>query len=363
MNNFDWKLYNGNLAWLPERTIFMARHGSKAYGTSLPSSDEDFRGVAIAPREYYLGGVHRFEQAVCNVPVDLTIFCLRKFIGLAAQANPNILEILFVDDADRLQVSAAGERLLAAREAFISRRVKHTFSGYAASQMSRIRGHNRWLRSPPTAPPTRAEFALPERTLIPQDQLDAANAGIRQKLDGWSADFLDDLERDVREAILQKMSEHLAEIQVASSEELWRGAARTIGFSENFIELLDKERRYAGKKREWDNFQTWKKGRNPARAELEAKHGFDTKHAMHLVRLVRMCREILETGKVVVRRPDADELLSIRAGAWTYEQLVEWSERENADLEEVAKTSPLPKTPDFEAIDRLCVDLISEAIR
>jgi len=49
---FDWKLYNGNLTWLPERTIFMARHGSKAYGTSLPTSDEDFRGVAIAPREY-----------------------------------------------------------------------------------------------------------------------------------------------------------------------------------------------------------------------------------------------------------------------------------------------------------------------
>jgi len=43
LTGFDWKLYNGNLTWLPERTIFMARHGSKAYGTSLPTSDEDFR--------------------------------------------------------------------------------------------------------------------------------------------------------------------------------------------------------------------------------------------------------------------------------------------------------------------------------
>lgn len=359
---FDWKLYNGNLAWLPERTIFLGRHGSHAYGTSLPTSDEDFRGVAIAPREYYLGGLQRFEQAVCNAP-DLTVFELRKFISLAAQANPNVIEILFIDDTDRLQVSPAGERLLAARELFISRRVKHTFSGYAHSQLARIKGHYRWLKNPPSAPPTRAEFNLPERTLIPQDQLEAAEAGIRQKLDSWSADFLDLLDRDVREAVLQKMSEHLAELQVATDTELWKGAARTIGYGENFIQLLDMERRYSGKKREWENFQTWKKTRNPARAELEAKHGFDTKHAMHLVRLIRMCREILETGKVIVRRPDAEELLSIRAGAWSYDQLVEWAGRENADLEELAKVSPLPKAPDVERIDRLCVELIGEAIR
>jgi predicted nucleotidyltransferase len=359
---FDWKLYNGNLTWLPARTCYLARHGSHAYGTSLPTSDEDFRGVAIAPREYYLGGVHRFDQAVCNAP-DLTVFCLRKFVGLASQGNPNVLEILFVDPSDHLQISPAGERLLDARELFISRRVKHTFSGYARSQLKRIAGHYRWLKYPPKAPPTREEFNLPDRTLIPADQLAAAWSGIKQKLDSWSADFLDDLDRDLREAIVQKMSTHLAELQVASNEELWRGAARTIGYSENFIELLDKERGYANRERDWDNFLTWKKSRNPARAALEAEHGYDTKHGMHLVRLIRMCREILETGKVVVRRPDAEELLSIRHGAWSYDRLIEWAEREDAELEQLAVRSSLPKSPDFAAIDRLCVELISEAIQ
>ncbi len=359
---FDWKLYNGNLEWLPARTLFMARHGSHAYGTSLPTSDEDYRGVAIAPREYYLGGVHRFEQAVCNAP-DLTVFELRKFVGLAGQANPNVLEILFVDDSDRLQVSAAGERLLAIRDLFISRRVKHTFSGYARAQLKRIDAHYRWLKNPVEKQPTRADFKLPERTLIPQDQLAAAEAGIRQKLDSWSADFLDDLPRDVREAILQKMSLHIAELQVCSDDELWKGAARAIGYDENFIHLLDMEKRYAARKRDFDNYQTWKKNRNSARAELEARSGYDTKHGMHLVRLMRMCREILETGKVLVRRDDAEELLEIRAGAWSYENLREWAEKEDAALEEVAKASHLPKTPDFEAIDRVCVELVFEAIQ
>lgn len=360
-NMFDWSNYNGNLKWIPERTIYLCTHGSHAYGTSLPTSDHDVRGVAIAPREYYLGGLHRFDQVVCNSP-DITIFCLKKFISLASQCNPNVIEILFVDDSDMLQVSKAGERLLAMREMFLTRRVKHTFSGYAASQMKRIDTHYRWIRNPPTSKPTRSEFGLPDQSLIPHDQLEAANAAIRKKLDSWSVDFLDDMPRDVREAILQKMSLHIAELDVASNDKLWQGAARTLGFSDNFIHLLDVERRYSTKLKEWNNYQTWKATRNPARAELEAKYGFDAKHGMHLVRLVRMCREILETGKVIVKRPDADELLSIRNGAWSYEQLREWATTEDAKLEECAKTSKLPKSPDVEAIDRECVSIISWAI-
>lgn len=359
---FDWTQYNGNLKWIPERTIFMCTHGSHAYGTSIPTSDHDYRGVAIAPREYYLGGLHRFDQVCCNAP-DLTIFELKKFVGLASQCNPNVIEILFVDDSDRLQVSKSGERLLSIRDMFLTRRVKHTFSGYAASQLKRIDAHYRWLKSPPTAPPTRAEHGLPERSLIPRDQLEAAEAAIRQKLDSWSVDFLDQIQRDLREAILQKMAEHLADLETARNTELWQGAARTLGFSDNFIHLLDMERRYSGKLREWNNYQTWKATRNPARAELEAKHGFDTKHALHLVRLIRMCGEILETGKVIVKRPDAEELLSIRAGAWSYERLREWATVEDARLEGLAKSSALPKAPNVEAIDRVCVELISEAIQ
>src|ERR1039458_5020213 len=35
-----------------------------------------------------------------------------------------------------------------------------------------------------------------------------------------------------------------------------------------------------------DQYNGWKAQRNPKRAELEAKFGYDTKHAMHLVRLM-----------------------------------------------------------------------------
>ena len=53
--------------------------------------------------------------------------------------------------------------------------------------------------------------------------------------------------------------------------------------------------------------------------------GHPANWALHLVRLLRMGIEILTTGDLQVWRHDADELLAIRNGAWTYEQLIAWS--------------------------------------
>lgn len=358
---FDWSRYTGNLSWLSARTIYLARHGSWAYGTNIATSDEDFRGVAIAPAEYYLGALQKFEQAESKDP-DLVVFDLRKFIHLASQCNPNVIEILFVDEADRLQVTPLGERLLEMRDLFLTKRVRHTFSGYAASQLKRIRTHCRWLRNPPSHEPTRAEHSLPERTLIPADQLAAASAAVQKKLDSWSEDFLDGLAPDTRIALTGKLAEHLAELGFATREDLWPAAARVIGLSDNLIEVMGRERKYETARREWDGFNTWKRQRNPARAELEAKYGYDCKHGMHLVRLLRMCREILTTGNVIVRRPDAAELIEIRNGAWPFEKLIEWADREDQELQTVAAASSLPKAPNVWDIDKVCVEMMEEAI-
>jgi predicted nucleotidyltransferase len=286
------------------------------------------------------------------------VFEIRKFVSLASQCNPNVIEVLFVADSDRLQVSPLGELLLEMRELFLTKRVRHTFAGYAHSQLRRIKGHRAWLLQPPKAPPTRAEFGLPESTLIPPDQLMAAEAAIKKKLDSWSVDFLDELDAGIRVTVQNRMAEHLAEIGVSMHEELWPGAARTLGLSDNFIELLAREKRYGAAKKTWTQYQTWLRERNPTRAAIEAKHGYDCKHGMHLVRLLRMCGEILETGRVNVRRPDAEELLSIRNGAWSYDRLVEWAEAEDARLQGLASKSKLPSAPDIEEIDRRLVQII-----
>ncbi len=137
---------------------------------------------------------------------------------------------------------------------------------------------------------------------------------------------------------------------------------RQLGFDDNFLAMLQSEKAYRAKKQEWDNYQGWLVNRNRARSELEAKFGYDTKHAMHLVRLLRMCREILETGNVTVKRPDRDELLAIRAGAWTYEQLVAWADAQDALMDDLYARSPLPRAPDVKALDALSVKLVEKLL-
>jgi uncharacterized protein len=308
-------LYKGNVTWLPTRTIFLARAGSHAYGLNTETSDIDVRGICVPPRQYFHGFTHRFEQMVQHEPVDLTVFGLVKFCALAAECNPNIIEILWTDESDWLEICRpVGEWLIEARDVFLSQKAKHTFSGYAIAQLKRIRTHRKWLLRPPTHQPTRAEYELPEATVVPADVLGAIESVQASGLDAT--------------------------------------------FPPHVMEIYARERKYQSALREWQQYQEWKRSRNPKRAELEAAHGYDCKHAMHLVRLMRMCREILTTKQVVVKRPDRDELLAIRNGAWEYDQLIEWAEAQDTDLTVLMKASGLPHSPPRERLDAICIRIV-----
>lgn len=322
MVTFSWeKDYRGNLAWLKERTIFLTVHGSHAYGLATEESDVDLKGICIPPKEYFYGFLRKFEQAESHDP-DLTIYDIRKFFQLAADVNPNIIEVLWSNESDHLLVAPLGQKLIDARELFLSRKAKYTFSGYAVAQLKRIKTHRRWLLDPPTHKPERVEYNLPETTLLSQDILGAISA-------------------------LEEKG------QIPENDER---------FPAHVMTLYHQERAYQNALREWQQYQTWKTQRNPKRAELEAKYGYDSKHASHLVRLMRMCREILTTGQVIVKRPDREELLAIKQGAWKYEDLIAWAEQQDSELAALEKSSPLPHGPDRERLDQLCIEIVEAAL-
>ena len=189
-------------------------------------------------------------------------------------------------------------------------------------------------------------------------------------MDAWSFDWsgMADTERVRAENMV---ADHLTEIRIAlgydsADTARWMAAARTIGLDDNLIHVMQREREYESASKRWKQYQEWRANRNEARSALEAEHLFDTKHGAHLVRLLKMCREILTLGEVNVWRGgrDADELLSIRNGAWSYEQVVGWAEREDAELSEIYKSKRynVPDEPDRNAIDALCVELVEEAL-
>ena len=132
-------------------------------------------------------------------------------------------------------------------------------------------------------------------------------------------------------------------------------AAEGMAGDANVMDLVAREKRYKAALDAWNSHERWKSERNQKRAVLEAEHGYDTKHGMHLVRLLRMCREILEGQGVIVRRPDAKELLAIRAGEWPYEKLVEWAEQQDAEMQTLYNESTLRHAPDIAKLNDLCV--------
>ncbi len=367
-------------------TILLTVAGSRAYGIHRPDSDVDVKGVAIPPRRYFLGFAQKFEQcddsgrlffalpllndveraASADTKLEGAIYELRKFMALAAENNPNILDALFCRDEEVRLITPLGEKLRAHRDMFLSARAKHTYSGYATAQLKRIKGHRKWLLEPPKSRPTRAEFGLPEHTLIPSDQLAAAAAKVQKRIDGWELDFTG-MQPATGVELQARIAEELAEIRSAAGlgtvEELkWLAAARLVGLDENLVNVMQRERDYEAAARHYRQYEDWRKLRNVVRSALEADHGYDTKHAAHLVRLLRMGREILETGQVNVWRGgiDADELRAIRAGAWEYDRLVEWAEAEDRALQAIyeSRAYVVPKAPDRVALDALCVELV-----
>ena len=348
-----------HLSWMKDNTIFLTVHGSTAYGTNTPESDTDYKGVCIPTKQYLYGYAHKFEQAELKAPnPDAVIYDIRKFFNLASACNPSIIEVLFTDPSDHVIVSPIGEILLKNRDKFLSKRVRWSFLGYAISQLNKIKLHRRHIVNPPKAPPTREEFGLGPEPVIPQDQMTATFSEIQKQLDRINFDFMEGLDEPTKIEIRMNMNLMISELKI-TNDERFAAAARKIGLDDNFIEVMKKEHQFIKAKREWEQFLNWKKNRNPKRYAMEEKFGFDGKFALHSVRLARMAKEMLLEGKVIVKRPDREELLSIRNGGWTYDQLMEFADSQEQELDSLYKTSnALPHKPDQNYLDNLCIQLV-----
>ncbi len=95
------------------------------------------------------------------------------------------------------------------------------------------------------------------------------------------------------------------------------------------------------------------------RAELVAAHGYDTKFAYHVVRLISEVEQILTEGDIDLQR-DNDRLKAIRRGEWTEERLRQWFADKESHLERVHAESTLPAAPDEGRIKRLLMDVLEE---
>ncbi|QDX94676.1 hypothetical protein EEL30_21790 [Brevibacillus laterosporus] len=224
-----------------KRLILKVYAGSISYGTNTKDSDEDFRGICI-PDKNILLGLHTFETKEKRElgELDDVTYSLQKFVQLALQNNPNILDTLFVANNHVVFINEFGKELREIRKEFISKQAYKTYGGYAISQLQR---------------------------------------------------------------------------------------------------MTKVEKNATGK-----------------RAALIEKYGYDTKNAMHLIRLLHMGIEILTEGEVHVLRHDNKYLMEIRNGKYTLSDIEDEYKHLKQLLDLAYVNSKIPSQPNFDKINSWLVD-------
>lgn len=328
--------------------------GSNLYGCATKDSDIDIRGVFIASEEYYYGFLNSIRQFQSKNDDDKEYHEIREFLKLALNNNPNIIEYLFIPESKYLVKSSEWDEIISNRKYFISKKCKFTFSGYAWSQLHRIKRHRGWLLNPPKKKPERKDFGLLEkRSTLSKDQIGAFNILLAMYLE------------EIRE--FHSLKEQLLQMEETKNFKVMTQQMRTpmnleavktmIPISDNFLEALQKEKAYMNAKAHWDAYLHWHRNRNIRRAEMESKFGWDVKHGSHIFRLMSEGEELLMTGKLTFPRPDADFLLGIKNGALSYERAIELVEGYDKKFDKLYKESILPKQPNRKKIDKLCIKL------
>jgi hypothetical protein len=93
------------------------------------------------------------------------------------------------------------------------------------------------------------------------------------------------------------------------------------------------------------------------RVVLIEKYGFDVKYAMHLVRLLLEVEQILQEGDLDLKR-NKEQLKSIRRGEWTINEIKDWADKKEKDLEFLYAKSDLPDKADKNKIRNLLIECL-----
>jgi predicted nucleotidyltransferase len=372
---------------IDDRFLLLALTGSYAYGLAVEGvSDFDYKGVFIAPKDYYLG-LKKIEQLEGkeNSEVftseehnpgltkinfssekfgflpgnDFVIYELKKYLNLLRNANPNIQELLWLDSY--IYLSDIAKVLINNREKFLSKKVKGSYVGYANAQLKKVETHRRWLLNPPQKKPLPEDFGFTE--LYKPLSLSEINA------------FLNFLWLVVRDCIeyLQPaeelkilLQERIDYKQVFLNHRFPDNIERQIQeytrASDDFMRLTFASRQYLSAKKEWDSYQTWQKNRNAKRQELEAKCGYDSKHASHALRLLYTGKEIIENKVLIVDRRkagDADFLLQVKLGNIPYEEVMKECNKIYDEIKSLPdKNIDLPDYIDDNWLSDLSIEII-----
>jgi hypothetical protein len=335
--------------------IFKAIVGSQAYGTAIPTSDTDYKGIFLASRPE-LDGFNYKEQI--EVGKDECYYELRRFLQLAQSANPTILELLYSPEDCILQSSKQYEIIKSHRDKFLTTVCANSFGGYAIAQIKKAKGLDKKMNYEKA----RIERKSPLDFCYVYDD-DGKTTTLHKFLEVWEMEQencglakLDHM-RDCY-ALYYNWDDYGFKGIVGEDSNEVRLSSIPKGLTAECLMYFNKDG-YSMHCKDYKEYQDWLTNRNTQRYVDTVTHGqqIDGKNLMHCKRLLDMATEIATTKTITVRRANAADLLKIRRGEVPLEKLLEESEQQIKDLDTLFAKSGLPESVDKEWVNNLLLEV------
>ena len=387
---YDYLVENGLI-------LFETIVGSQAYGTQTPTSDEDHKFVYILPQDYILGTGY-IEQL--NVTKDITGWEIRRFLELMVSNNPTVLELLNSPEDCIVHKHPLFDLILEHKEDFITKICKDSFGGYARQQIKKAKGLNKkqnWEKDKVTRKDLLDFcYVIVDEKSIPWKTWNKAR-GYKEKFIGAvnvpNARDVYALYYDSTAAMIH--SDENDEETREKMKQILRDAGKPMGFGykglvntghededgkinygisnqlrlssipkgeKAICTIVYNKDGYSEHCKDYKEYQEWLENRNEARYVETQEHGqrIDGKNMMHCMRLIRMATEIGEGKGIIVRRPDAQELLAIRRGEVDLDSLIDIADKAIENMDEVFENSNLPNKVDKGLVDALLITIRRE---
>jgi uncharacterized protein len=308
--------------------LFEIITGSHLYGTNTPESDKDYLGVFIPNIEYILGfrKVEEMDLSISDKTddgkntkdaVDKKLYEFRKYMKLAMEGNPNLIETLFINEPNIVEINDVGREILANRHLFPHKGIKQKFLGYAFSQKHKM--------------------------IIKRDNyFDLKEAYTYLKR-------FDDKKYIMEVALLPDCPKYIKmNVDKTHNTKFVQIGDLQILPSTVIVKTLSKLKERLDKVGN--------------REGLLLKYGFDVKFASHTIRLLLEGKELLQSGNLVFPLKEAEMLKDIKNGKWAVTKVLDLAEDIEKEFDSLVENSKLPSKPRFKEIEQLTINIIKRYI-
>lgn len=315
---------------LGNNIMILTLGGSLAYGTNISTSehtsDLDLRGVsAHTIQEILTLNINdiTFEQT----DLDVVIHPFSKMCNLLCKCNPNTIELLGTKEDHIFHLSKEGKLLRDNADLFLSQVAYHSFGGYATSQLRRLQNAL-----------ARGEYPQSEKEEHILKSVQRKILSFEERYAPLTNNMLHLYLDDSKKAGLDK--------EIFMDINLTKYPLRDFSGAYSEIRQIVSE---------FDKL-------NHRNSKKDDVHLF--KHAMHLLRLLKMGTEILSgEGINTYREHDKDFFLDVRMNKYSFPEIFEIANKFEKEFEYAKENSVLPEKVDTKKVEELKSEITSSILK